>query len=72
MNMKLKRSSYDPKQDAWVMRKSVRGLANKEVILNKNSEVYPKFSFDEFCSSDEGKKYIQHLEANSGIFLLPV
>lgn len=51
-------------REVWVTREAVQGLSRKEVILNKNNDVYPAFSYFEFLQSDEGKAYVLHLENN--------
>ncbi len=34
-------------------------LKEKEVVLNKNTEIYPSLTYSDFLDSDEGQKYMQ-------------
>ena len=46
-------------REAKTIGNTLQRLKEKEVILNKNSNIYPTLSYADFLNSDEGQKYMK-------------
>ncbi len=51
-------------QEATLLEKLFSNLKHKEVVLNKNNEIYPTLTYSDFIESDEGQKYKQDIIAS--------